>query len=97
MWHGRTVGVQVKTATYRRAGRWCVLVATRGGNQSWSGVAKHFSSDRCDYLFVLVGDGRRWFIPSECVDATTGVMLGGPKYRAFEVERGAPIPGCAAP
>jgi hypothetical protein len=40
---------------------------------------------------VLVGDGRRWFIPSDRVDATTGLALGGPKYAAFEVESGRPI------
>jgi Holliday junction resolvase-like predicted endonuclease len=90
-WEGRFVGVQVKTTTCFRNERWCPMVATRGGNQSWNRVAKHFDASRCDYLFVLVGDGRRWFIPSDRVDATTGLALGGPKYAAFEVESGRPI------
>ncbi len=38
--------------------------AARGGNQSWNKIVKRFGHERCDYLFVLVGDGRRWFIPS---------------------------------
>jgi PD-(D/E)XK nuclease superfamily protein len=88
---GRLVGVQVKTSTVWRNGRFEVTVCTRGGNRSWNGLVKHFSSDRCDWLFVLVADGRRWFIPSEAVDATSGLRLGGPKYAAHEVEPGRPI------
>ena len=67
------------------------MLCTRGGNQSWNGVAKYFGADRCDVLFVLVGDGRRWFIPSDAVEGRAGICLGGPKYAEFEVERGWPI------
>ena len=63
--------VQVKTTTRYRHARWEVMVCTRGGNQSWSGVVKHFSAARCDWLFVLVADGRRWLIPAEAVDGGT--------------------------
>jgi hypothetical protein len=55
---GRLVGIQVKTSTVFRHGRFDVTLCTRGGNQSWSGLVKHFSSARCDWLFVLVADGR---------------------------------------
>jgi hypothetical protein len=88
---GRLVGVQVKTSTVRRKDRFEVTICTRGGNQSWSGLVKRFSSERCDWLFVLVADGRRWFIPSHAVDGTSGLRLGGPKYAAYEVERGRPL------
>jgi PD-(D/E)XK endonuclease len=64
---GRLLRVQVKSATFFRNGRWEVSVATYGGNQSWTGLVKRFDASRCDYLFVLVGDGRRWFIPSEAL------------------------------
>ena len=94
---GRLLRVQVKTSRYLRNDRWCVLLATRGGNQSWTGVVKRFDASRYDYLFVLVGDGRRWFIPSSQIDGTTGVSLGGPKYAEFEVEPGLPIPVPFAP
>jgi hypothetical protein len=60
-------------------------------------LVKRLDSTRFDYLFVLVGDGRRWFIPADRVEGGTGLRLGGPKYAAFEVERGDPIPGCAVP
>lgn len=55
----RPLRIEVKTSTHHRNGRWGVLICTRGGNQSWNCVAKYFRRDRCDYLFVHVGDGRR--------------------------------------
>ena len=70
-------------------------MCTRGGNQSWSGVAKVLDPSRFDHLFVLAGDGRQWFIPADRIEGVRGPLLGGPKYAAFEVERGDPIPGCA--
>jgi Holliday junction resolvase-like predicted endonuclease len=84
--------VQVKTSTQFERNRWAVMICTRGGNRSWNGVVKRFSSDRCDSLFVLVGDGRRWFIPAGSVEAGTGLRLGGPKYAEFEVAAGRPLP-----
>ena len=83
--------IQVKTSTVNRLNRWEVTLATRGGNQSWSGLSKLFCAERCDYLFVHVGDGRRWFIPAGAVDGGSGILLGGPKYDAFEVEPDLPL------
>jgi PD-(D/E)XK nuclease superfamily protein len=60
---GRLLKVQVKTSTVLVKRRFQVALRTSGGNRSWSGVVKHFSPERCDWLFVLVADGRRWFIP----------------------------------
>jgi Holliday junction resolvase-like predicted endonuclease len=85
---GCLVGVQVKTSTCMDKGRFVVTVCTRGGNRSWSGLVKRFSADRCDWLFVLVGDGRRWFIPAEAVEGGARILLGGPKYAAYEVAPG---------
>jgi hypothetical protein len=91
--NGRFVSVQVKTCTRRTPeGRWQTMICTRGGNQSWSGTTKFFDSDRCDYLFVHTGDGRRWFLPSRVVQARSAITLGGPKYAEYEIERGAPLP-----
>jgi hypothetical protein len=90
---GQLLRVQVKTSTCRRKGRWEVTLCTRGGNQSWQGLSKVLDRSRCDYLFVLVGDGRRWFIPSTSLGGESGMRLGGPKYAAFEVDRGPPILG----
>jgi hypothetical protein len=88
---GRLVGVQVKTSTVVRRRRFEVTLCTRGGNQSWNGLVKRFSAERCDWLFVLVADGRCWFIPAAAVDAGSKMVLGGPKYAAYEVERGRPL------
>ncbi len=92
----RLIRVQVKTSGSRSRGRWQVAICTSGGNRSWSGIAKYFSPGRCDELFVVAVDGRRWRIPSASVEATTAVTLGGPKYAEFEVDAGPPLAVAAA-
>ena len=94
---GQASRIQVKTCRRRvPTDRWAVMICTRGGNQSWNGLSKLFAPDRCDYLFVLVGDGRRWFIPAPVVEGATAIALGGPKYAAYEVDRGRPFVTLAA-
>jgi PD-(D/E)XK endonuclease len=88
----RLARVQVKTSICWAHDRWVVTLATRGGNRSWSGLVKRLDASRCDYLFVLVGDGRRWCIPASRLDGRTGLTLGGPKYSEFEVTPGHPLP-----
>jgi PD-(D/E)XK endonuclease len=89
--------IQVKTSTQEIRTpdghvRFPVSVATRGGNQSWNGVAKTLDPLTLDYLFVHTGSGRRWFIPSGAIDAGSAIQLGGPKYSEHEIETGPPIP-----
>jgi hypothetical protein len=98
----RLLRVQVKTSTLTNAisggeVRWNVSIATNGGNRSWGGTTKRFDPKRVDYLFVLVGDGRRWFMPADCVEANNEVALGGAKYSEFEVEGGVPFEGLVYP
>lgn len=94
---GALVKVQVKTSTAPAgSARWRVSLCTRGGNQSWSGLVKHFDATRCDYLFAHVGDGRRWLVPANLLDARCAVVLGGPKYAQFEVESGERLPRSTA-
>lgn len=82
-----------KPLELRAAGRrWVVALATRGGNQSWSGLVKRLGPSRCDSLFVHVGDGRRWYIPVGALECASGLTLGGPKYAAYEVAGGDPLP-----
>jgi hypothetical protein len=83
--------VQVKTSTQFRNGRWEVAICTRGGNQSWSGLVKLLDPSKYELLFVLVADGRRWLIPSECVGGGQGIRLAGPKYAEWEIDRGLPL------
>ncbi len=92
----RLLRVQVKTSTVRERTpdgheRWSVHIATNGGNQSWTGVAKRFDSATVDLLFAVVGDGRRWLLPATEIEGTTTVRLGGPKYSEFEIGPGEPI------
>lgn len=82
--------IQVKTATVFRKGRFAVTLATRGGNQSWSGQVKVLDPSCYDYLFVLVADERKWFIPAADVAGKSGILLGGPKYARFEVDEDHP-------
>jgi hypothetical protein len=87
----RLVRVQVKTSTYRagpEGRRWHVSISTNGGNQSWTGSTKVFDRGSVDYLFVLVGDGRRWLIPAGAVEASRAIALGGTKYSEFEIGPG---------
>jgi hypothetical protein len=84
--------VQVKTSICRHGStdHFAVQLATSGGNQSWNGVVKKFDPTRFDFLFVLVEDGRRWFIPSSEIGASHQIALGGEKYSEFQVGRGDP-------
>ena len=73
------------------------MLCTRGGNQSWNGETKRFDPRRCDFVFVHVGDGRRWFIPASRVEGETAIVLGGRKYAQFEIESGPPLPAETKP
>jgi hypothetical protein len=90
-WGSGPQKVQVKTSTYFANGRWGITLCTRGGNRSWSGVVKVLDSSSYDYLFVVVGNGRRWLIPSAEVDGGSGLSLGGPKYSEYEIDAGEPL------
>ncbi len=95
---GRLFRVQVKTSVSRQrlangAARYEVQLATLGGNQSWNGLSKRFDAAAVDFLFVLVGDGRRWMIPAAVVESNTAMHLGGRKYSEFEIETAGPIQG----
>lgn len=83
--------VQVKTSRSFERGRYAVQLCTYGGNQSWNGMVRRFHPSRCDLLFVLVSDGRRWLIPAQAIEAARAIRVGGPKYSEFEVDpSGAP-------
>lgn len=94
----RLIKVQVKTSgCLSPYGRYAVTLCTRGGNQSWSGLSKRFSPDRCDELFVVTTDGRRWRFPAAAVPGGRGINVGGQKYASFEVDPGPPLAVPAPP
>jgi len=88
---GGLLKVQVKTTRYFAHDRWSVALCTGGGNQSWNRIVKRFSPDRYDFLYAHTACGRRWFVPSERIDGGNAILLGGPKYAAFEVDAGPPL------
>jgi hypothetical protein len=89
---GRVLRVQVKTSSREvLRGHFSVQLATNGGNQSWTGLVKEFDSTRFDFLFVLVQDGRRWFIPSSEIEGKHSICVGGDKYSEFKVGRAEPL------
>jgi hypothetical protein len=88
---GRLLRIQVKTSTQSAETsdghlRQVVSLKTCGGNQSWTGVAKQIDPTRIDFLFVLTGDGRRWLIPSDCLEARNSIRLGGAKHCEYEID-----------
>ncbi len=88
---GRLLRIQVKTSAQFAETpdghlRRIVSLKTYGGNQSWSGVAKMIEPAHLDLLFVLTGDGRRWLIPCDCLEARNSIRLGGAKYSEYEID-----------
>jgi hypothetical protein len=54
-------------------------------------AGQRFDPTKVDYLFALVGNGRRSFIPALALEASRSLRLGGPKYAEFEIPRANPI------
>ena len=85
--------VQVKTSTCWTRSRWLVALCTRGGNQSWNGIVKRIDASRCDKpcsFTLAMGAGGSF--PVSALDGGSGIVLGGPKFAAYEVESGDPLP-----
>lgn len=85
-WGEGAMRVQVKTSNVFVKNRWRLAVCTMGGNQSWNGLVKRLDPSRYDYLFAVVGDGRRWLIPAHRVGGGRSIYLGGPTYAEFEID-----------
>lgn len=93
----RLCRIQVKSSGCREPkGGYAVALATSGGNQSWSGAVRFFDRSRCDFLFVWLVDGRRWFIPSAAVDGRRSIRLGKSKYAEFEIGDSDGVPPASA-
>lgn len=76
--------VQVKTTTHRnRHGRFVVMLATTGGNQSFS-TRKLFDADKSELLFALTDDGDAYLMPCREVEVKSSLSLGR-KYERFKV------------
>lgn len=84
-WRRQLLKVQVKTTTRRSPrGRFDVMLATAGGNQSFHTV-KLFDPDAIDLVYVLTDAGDRYVIPANQIEARRGITLGA-KWEPFRVD-----------
>jgi len=76
--------VQVKTTRCQKEnGNYEVALQTKGGNQSWSGVAKNFDHTKVDLLFVLTEAGDKYLFPSDVVPRTKITLCD--KYESYKL------------
>lgn len=71
----RLLRVQVKTTNYQHRGVYSVELRTKGGNRSGCGKTKKFDPHAVDAVFILVGDGSKYFIPATVVKARNNIAL----------------------
>ena len=77
------VKIQVKTSRYTEpSGSYTVQLRRTGGNQSYH-TAKPFDASKVDYLFVLVGNGDTYFIPTHQIDTVNAITVGN-KYQEYK-------------
>jgi hypothetical protein len=91
----RLLRIQVKTSTLKalRARMACGgRLRSRRAEATEVGAGPPRRSDptKVDFLFVVVGDGRRWFLPANAIEGARSLRLGGRKYSEFEIEPGTP-------
>ena len=80
--------VQVRT-TYnqRESGSYEVNLRVMGGNRSGTGQIKRFIDTDVDYLFVVVDNGAKYFIPRTHITNKRGLhVCNGGKYEQYRVE-----------
>ena len=77
--------VQIKTTTQsNKSGSYEVGLRVLGGNQSWSGVVKHFDNTKVDIVFVLCDNGDKYVIPAKTITSKNSISVGS-KWREFKV------------
>lgn len=82
---GKLSRVQVKTTTsIDEYGVYTVSLSTSGGNRSGTGKVVHFDPSKVEYLFVLAGNGNRYFIPSSFIKCKRSMNL-GKNYLQFKI------------
>lgn len=77
--------VEVKTSCYKApSGNYEVVLKTCGGNRSAKDRITYFSANDSDILFILVGDGTKYLIPSK--NANKSNITLGEKYIKYKIE-----------
>lgn len=84
--NGTLEKVQVKTSRKKtKYGNYEVDLRTSGGNKSGTGKTKKLNPEKIDSLFIVTGDGRKYFIPVSVFDGEVGCIRVGIKYTEYEV------------
>lgn len=76
--------VSVKTSRNKNEyGTYDVLLKNCGG-ASGKSISRPFDNQSCDYVFIVAGDDKMYFIPSHIITAKSGISV-GLKYKEYEV------------
>jgi hypothetical protein len=73
--NGELKKIEVKTTNFKnKNGSFEAALRTCGGNRT-ANYIQYFDNKTVDYLFVVTGDGSRYFIPAKEVNGTTSITL----------------------
>jgi len=82
---GKLNRVQVKTSRCsEKSGIYKVNLRVLGGNRSGTGKVKHFDSGLVEYVYILVANGDRYFIPTSAIESKSCIHV-GQKYLEYKV------------
>ncbi len=75
--------VQVKTTTHKApSGNYYVSLTTKGGNRSGINKIKNFDNKNVDFVFIVTGDGTKYFIPARILNVSVTL---GKDYDIFKL------------
>ena len=81
---GKLIKVQVKTVTYKGAnGIYKCSLTTKGGNRSGNKNPKKLELIDVDYIFIVTGEGDKYFIPYNKVMSQINL---GKLYEKYKVD-----------
>lgn len=76
--------VQVKTSNCLSENNTYEVQLRNCGGSSGKSVVRKFDNTKCDFLFILTGNGDMYFIPSEKITAQSAIKV-GKKYIEYKV------------
>jgi hypothetical protein len=76
--------VQVKTTTSNDGVSWEVGLRISSTNTKRN-KSKLFDGSLVDLLFILTEDGSRWLIPTEKIQGSSTISVGGKLYQEFKI------------
>lgn len=74
---GLMLRVQVKTTTFKApSGAWVISLTIKGGNRTGKGKIRAFDKSKVDAVFVVAGDGSKYYIPVSKMKSSSTIYLG---------------------